>query len=166
MATGRLAAGVGTTAVVFEAILNRTPVPATQLNVDLLPDLGWIIAKLLEKDRRLRYQSAAELRADLGRVKRDTESARVSAAVVLQPDRARWRLPALLATAGCVLLVTLLAVAPRVWRQLRGGGSASDRIHSVAVLPFAHAGADPNIEYLADGATAGLIRHVPPAPER
>src|SRR5713226_8963262 len=70
MSTGRLAFGGGTTAVVFEAILNRTPVPVLRLNPDLLPDLGWIIAKLLEKDRRLRYQSAAELRADLKRVKR------------------------------------------------------------------------------------------------
>ena len=79
MATGRLAFGMGTTAVVFEAILNRTPVPATRLNPDLLPDVGWIIAKLIEKDRRLRYQSAAELRADLRRIKRDSESSGVPA---------------------------------------------------------------------------------------
>jgi serine/threonine protein kinase/tetratricopeptide (TPR) repeat protein len=157
MATGRLASGTGTTAVVFEAILNRTPVPATRLNVDLLPDLDWIIAKLLEKDRRLRYQSAAELRADLGRVKRDSESTRVSAALIPQPARTHWHLRALLATAGCVLLVTLLAVGPRVWRQLFGGTSASARIHSVAVLPFANSGADPNVEYLADGVTDGII---------
>src|SRR5258708_5253184 len=157
MATGRLASGIGTTAVVFEAILNRTPVPATRLNVDLLPDLGWIIAKLLEKDRRLRYQSAAELHADLGRVKRDTESARVSAAVMPQPARTRWRLPALLATVGCILLVTLLAVAPRVWRQVRSGSSASPPTHSLSGLPFANTGADPNIEYLADGGTDGIL---------
>jgi TolB-like protein/Tfp pilus assembly protein PilF/predicted Ser/Thr protein kinase len=163
MATGRLASGVGTTAVVFEAILNRTPVLATRLNVDLLPDVGWIIAKLLEKDRRLRYQSAAELRADLGRVKRDSESARVSAAVVPQSARARWRLQAILATAGCVLLVA--ALAPRVWRQLGGGNSAVARIHSVAVLPFANAGADPNIEYLADGVTDGIISSLSRVPE-
>jgi len=54
MATGRLAFGFGTTALVFEAILNRTPVPATRLNPELLPDLGWITSKLLEKDRKLR----------------------------------------------------------------------------------------------------------------
>ena len=165
MATGRLASGVGTTAVVFEAILNRTPVPATRLNVDLLPDLGWIIVKLLEKDRRLRYQSAAELRADLGRVKRDSESARVSAAVIPPSAGTRWRLPALLATAVCVLLVTLLAVGPRTWRQLRGDGSASARIHSIAVLPFANAGADSNIEYLADGMTDGIIGGLSRVPE-
>ena len=165
MATGRLASGVGTTAVVFEAILNRSPVPATRLNADLLPDLGWIIVKLLEKDRRLRYQSAAELRADLGRVKRDSESARVSAAIVPSSARTRWRLPALLALAGCVLLITLLAVGPRAWRQLRGEGSASTRIHSIAVLPFANAGADSNIEYLADGMTDGIIGGLSRVPE-
>ena len=165
MATGRVASGVGTTAVVFEAILNRTPVPATRLNVDLLPDLGWIIVKLLEKDRRLRYQSAAELRADLGRVKRDSESARVSAAVVPHSGRTRWRMPALLATVGCVLLITLLAFGPRAWRQLRPGGSTSARIHSIAVLPFANTGADPNIEYLADGMADAIIGGLSRVPE-
>jgi eukaryotic-like serine/threonine-protein kinase len=164
MATGRLASGMGTTAVVFEAILNRTPVPATRLNVDLLPDLGWIIAKLLEKDRRMRYQSAAELRADLGRVQRDSGASRVSGTVMPQPTRTRWRLP-ILATAGFALLVTLIAVAPRVWQQLRGGSSASARIHSIAVLPFANAGADSNIEYLADGMTDGIIGSLSRVPE-
>ena len=77
MATGRLAFGGGTTAVVFEAILNRTPLSASRVNPELIPDLGWITAKLLEKDRKLRYQSAAELQADLKRVKRDTESSGV-----------------------------------------------------------------------------------------
>ena len=77
MATGRLAFGGGTTAVVFEAILNRTPSRRPRVNPELIPDLGWITAKLLEKDRKLRYQSAAELQADLKRVKRDTESSGV-----------------------------------------------------------------------------------------
>ena len=165
MATGRLASGTGTTAVVFEAILNRTPVPATRLNVDLLPDLGWIIAKLLEKDRRLRYQSAAELRADLGRVKRDSESTRVSAAVLPQPSRAHWRLSAILAAATCVLLLVLFFVVPRGWRQLLGRNSVSSGIHSVAVLPFANTGADPNVEYLADGVTDAIISSLSRVPE-
>jgi len=164
MATGRLASGVGTTAVVFEAILNRTPVPATRLNVDLLPDLGWIIAKLLEKDRRTRYQSAAELRADLARVQRDSGSSRVSDTVMPHPARSRWRLP-ILATAGFALLATLIAVAPHVWQQIREGSSASARIHSIAVLPFANDGADPNIEYLADGMTDGIIGGLSRVPE-
>ena len=63
--------------MVFEAILNRAPLSAARLNPELIPDIGWIASKLLEKDRKLRYQSAAELQADLKRVKRDTESSGV-----------------------------------------------------------------------------------------
>ena len=58
MATGRLAFNGATTAVVFEAILNRAPLSAARLNPELIPDIGWITSKLLEKDRKLRYQSA------------------------------------------------------------------------------------------------------------
>src|SRR5262249_36416532 len=62
----------------FESILNRTPVPAVQLNPDLPPKLGEIINKALEKDRNLRCQTAAELRADLTRLKRDSDSGRAA----------------------------------------------------------------------------------------
>src|SRR6195256_1885088 len=116
MATGRLAFGLGTTAVVFEAILNRTPVPAARLNPDLLPDVGWIIAKLLEKDRRLRYQSAAELRADLRRIKRDSESSGVPALALLERPKSRWRSPTIMAAASCALPAVLIALSPRTWR--------------------------------------------------
>ena len=93
MATGRLAFGGGTTAVVFEAILNRTPLSASRVNPELIPDLGWITAKLLEKDRKLRYQSAAELQADLKRVKRDTESSGVPTFAPPKSSEAPWRKP-------------------------------------------------------------------------
>jgi TolB-like protein/Tfp pilus assembly protein PilF/tRNA A-37 threonylcarbamoyl transferase component Bud32 len=165
MATGRLAFSGGTTAVVFEAILNRTPTPALRLNPDLLQDFGWITAKLLEKDRRLRYQSAAELRADLKRVKRDTESAGVR---TFMPARSRmhWR-PRTLIVAGlaCALLVLLFVFAPRNWRERLLGGVAPGRIRSVAVLPFVNVGADRNIEYLADGVTDGVINSLSRVPE-
>jgi tetratricopeptide (TPR) repeat protein len=80
MATGKMAFTGNTVAVICEAILNRRPIPASQANQGLPPRLDEIIGKALEKDRKLRYQSAADIRTDLQRLKRDTESARVPAA--------------------------------------------------------------------------------------
>ena len=79
MATGRMAFPGNSAAVIYEAILNRTPVPASQVNQGIPPKLDEIIGKTLEKDRKLRYQSAAEIRTDLQRLRRDTESARLPA---------------------------------------------------------------------------------------
>jgi serine/threonine-protein kinase len=76
MATGREAFAGGTTALIHDAILNRAPVPAASLNSRLSPELERVINKSLEKDRDLRYQHASELRADLKRLKRDTDLAR------------------------------------------------------------------------------------------
>jgi serine/threonine protein kinase/Tol biopolymer transport system component len=81
MATGRPAFSGATTAVIHEAILNRTPTSPVQLNPALPPELERIVNKALEKDREIRYQHASDLRADLKRLKRDTESGRAVAAV-------------------------------------------------------------------------------------
>jgi len=80
MATGRMAFLGNTTAITHDAILNRAPIPVARLNPELPSKLDEIIKKAFEKDRQLRYQSAAEMRADLQRLRRDSESAEVPVA--------------------------------------------------------------------------------------
>ena len=80
MCTGTVAFGGSTSAVIFEAILNRVPTPPPQLNPILPLDLNRIIGRALEKDRELRYQTASEIRAELRRLKRDLDSNRNAAA--------------------------------------------------------------------------------------
>ena len=96
MATGAMAFPGKSAAVIHDAILNRAPVPVTQLNPEVPPKLQEVIDKALEKDRKLRYQSAADMRTDLQRLKRETDSAKpsqVTAAVVGVGERRgiRWK---------------------------------------------------------------------------
>jgi eukaryotic-like serine/threonine-protein kinase len=76
MATGRMAFPGNSAAVIHDAILNRAPIPIARLKPEAPPKLQEVVNKALEKDRKLRYQSAADIRTDLQRLKRDTESAR------------------------------------------------------------------------------------------
>lgn len=109
MATGRLAFPGNTPAVVLDTILNREPTPPERVNPELPPELARIIGKALEKDRRLRYQSAPDLRTDLHRLKRDSSSGKVA---VRKPAERRgavgpWTFAAsvaMLAVAGVALL--------------------------------------------------------------
>jgi Tol biopolymer transport system component/predicted Ser/Thr protein kinase len=122
MASGRQAFSGPTSAVIFDAILHKAPVSPVRLNPELPPDLERIINKALEKDRRLRYPSAADMQADFERLKRDSSSVRAAAveagaraaidAAPARPGRRRrfiWAAGALtvvaLAAAGIILLL-------------------------------------------------------------
>jgi len=94
MATGALPFRGESTGVIFDGIMNRAPLPPLRLNPDMQPDLERIINRALEKDRELRYQGAAELRSELIRLKRDTESGRfpvVATAEVAIGAGRRWK---------------------------------------------------------------------------
>jgi serine/threonine-protein kinase len=166
MATGRQAFVGHTSGIVFEAILNRAPAPAARLNPAISPQLEQIINKALEKDRALRYRTAADLSADLQRLKRDTDSARAfqvtSGASSEQPTRRRW---IHFVWAGVLALALLLfglnigGLRDRVF-----DGSAQGRIDSIAVLPFTNVSNDSKTEYLSDGITESLINSLSQLP--
>ena len=99
-----------TTGVIAEAILNRRPVSPVRLNPDLSPKLEEIVNKALEKDRKLRYQSSADIHADLQRLKRDSDSgqaniATAEAGLKPAPESTRWKL-----IAGAIMLILVLGV--------------------------------------------------------
>ncbi len=159
MATGRQAFDGTTSAVIFNAILSLDVISPSQLNPALPAKLEEIIAKALEKERDVRYQHASEMRADLKRLKRDTESGRfvpsgtgTSRVPLPRPARRlhRWKWP--MVALGVLLLGALLVMAGL--HLSRGRGNAID---SIAVLPFVNANPDPNTEYLSDGITQSLI---------
>jgi eukaryotic-like serine/threonine-protein kinase len=165
MATGRSPFGGVTSAVLFDQILNRTPPTAVSVNPDVPPDLDRILGKALEKDRELRYGSAADMRADLRRLQRERESGRVAVASsraggTAQVSQSSPRTPrTTLIGVGVAALVVLGAVFG-YW-QISG---ADRRIDSVAVLPFVNASGTPDTEYLSDGITETLINDLSQLP--
>ncbi len=134
MATGRQAFSGNSTAVIHDAILNRPLTSPVRVNPDLPPDLARIINRALEKDRKVRYQTASDLVAELKRLKRDLDSGRMARH---DSDSGRG--------------------TSRARRPAKA-------IDSLVVLPFENRSAEPDTEYLSDGITESIINslsHLP-----
>ncbi len=165
MTTGALPFRGGSSAEIFKSILDAAPAPAARLNPDIPAELDRVINKALEKDRNLRYQSAADLRTDLARLKRDFDFGHSSSASAVSAVGSGSAAPAssavalggsrknLLIGTAVVLLAVAAAVAVYFVRQ----SSEKPKVNSIAVLPFVNATGDPNNEYLSDGLTESLI---------
>jgi len=144
MATGSQPFRGESSAVVFKAILDAAPTPAVRLNPDVPPELERIINKALEKDRNLRYQSASEMRADLQRLKRDTDS-HASAAAASSPrlpaatGRARWAKLSLYAAAA--VLVAVLVAGGTYYRS-RQARRLTDK-DTIVLADFSNSTGDP-----------------------
>lgn len=175
MATGDVPFHGESSAVIYEAIMNRTPVPAVRLNHELPAKLEDIINKALEKDLNLRYQHASEMRGDLQRLKRDTDSSRVampvnnstSAPAAASPSSASdippfqgspssvvapARSKRIYAIAGAGLgFIAILALAFVFWRGNRPAAlvtSAGAAPKTLAVLPLQNLGSDKDLDFL------------------
>ncbi len=147
MATGALPFRGDTSAVIFEAILNRPPVAAVRLNPDVPLPLEEVIAKLLEKDRDLRYQSAAEVRGDLKRARRDTESGSVAAAKsssgLNRPELSQsrnWHQLRGYVVSGVVVIAVIAALVVFLTRHGRAMMTEKD---AILVTDFVNTTADP-----------------------
>jgi TolB-like protein/Tfp pilus assembly protein PilF len=122
-------------------------------------DLERIVGRTLEKDRELRYQSAADLRSDLERLRRDLSAAAPAAPVRATPGRVSSRTRRRVLLAGLVA-AAIVAASAIAYRSLTSAAVMS----SLAVVPFAHESADPNTEYLSSGITEGLINSLSQLP--
>jgi eukaryotic-like serine/threonine-protein kinase len=174
MATGDVPFHGESSAVICEAIMNRAPVPAVRLNHDVPARLEDIINKALEKDINLRYQHASEMRSDLQRLKRDTDSGRSqlsepavrteSGAGLASSGQRRAVAESSAATAGTAKIsygkiasgaaaVALVTLAVLYWQARRPAkpGASSSSPRTVAVLPLQNMGSDKDLDFLRLG---------------
>ena len=193
MATGKQPFAGNTTAVIFTAILTQAPVSPVRLNPEIPLELERILDRLLEKDRDLRYQGAADLRSELKRLKRGTESGR-SAAVAMATASPSGGQQAAGTVSAHTLSAGVPAVAPPA-TEIAGPIGRSRRtrlalevgavvavamvaasvlywrssrrpgtVHSIAVLPFVNGTHDTVQDYLSDGITEGVINDLAQLP--
>jgi eukaryotic-like serine/threonine-protein kinase len=148
MVTGVMPFRGDTSGLLAEAILNRLPVAPVRLNPDVPPKLEEIINKALEKDRKHRFQNASDIRTDLQRLKRDTESS-LMAAVTTRPLRRRGLALLIPGIALALLLGAVVLTNVGGLRQRFFGTPDSGTIRSLAVLP---------LENLSHESRAGILR--------
>ena len=187
MATAKLPFRGDTSGVIFDSILNAVPVAPVRLNPDIVPKLEDIITKLLEKDRDVRYQSASELKADLKRVKRDTDSQRMLAASGHSIPRPASKRGPWIAAASVVIIAILAFVGYRFYNRTSDSTNSQaagmkPTAETMAVLPFrdisANAGDDwglgitdaiisrlASLQNLAVRPTTSVLKYVKEAPD-
>jgi eukaryotic-like serine/threonine-protein kinase len=164
MATGALPFRGESSGVIFHEILDRDPIPVVRLNPGVPPRLEDVITKALEKDRELRYQSAAEMRADLKRLKRESDSGRTAA--VSSEERQRKSGAGMKIALAAVSVVLLCGIFV-VWRSYSSRKSPAtletstpapqSAVRSVAVLPFRELSPGPGEESWGIGMTDAII---------
>jgi eukaryotic-like serine/threonine-protein kinase len=151
MATGKLPFQGASSGLITDAILHRDPIAPMRVNPDIPPALQEVIHRALEKDRNLRYQHAADMRAELQRLKRDTESGRIAKE---ETESVQISTTNRLSSSG-----------EHVRTASLGPKRISKIIDSLAVLPFGNASGDPEHDYLSDGITASLINILATVPK-
>ena len=166
MITARRAFEGTASAAVFDAILNKAPTAPLTLNNNVPPELEHIVNKALEKDPALRYQSAADLCADLKRLRRDSSAdqvAGVSSSVAQSPKR-RWGFTIAAAAVVIAAALTTIVLRKSTDHQAKAPGAdvsvaslpSSASGPSIAVLPFTNASGDPDQDYFSDGLAAEI----------
>ncbi len=165
MCTGILPFRGDTSGVIFKGILDGTPTPAIRLNPDTPPKLEDITEKALEKDRNLRYQHASEMRSDLARLKRDTETGKsgtIRGADAEATKTPLWRGKGVISAGVFLVLVGLMIGAAVLYSKQQAGKESP--VDSVAVLPVVANSSDQNAQFLSDGITDSLIDRLSQVP--